>query len=71
MSQSEVIDILEAHKKPMSRTEIAKILNVNAVIVSHSIMRLVKNKGVKIIEIDREQAMKYYNCKRRMRLYYL
>ena len=71
MSQSDIIEILEREKKPLSRGEIAKALNGDAVHVSHSIARLVKGKCIKIIEIDRHEAFKKYNCKRRMRLYYI
>ena len=71
MSQEEVIRILEKVKKPLSRTEIAKILNKDLINISHSIARLIKGHQIKIIEIDREQAMIEFHCKRRMRLYYI
>ena len=71
MSQSEIIDILEKIKRPMSRGEIAKELNQDCCLASHSIMRLVKSHSIKIIEIDRYEAMEKYKCKRRMRLYYI
>lgn len=71
MSQVEIIEVLEKFKKPMSRTEIAKVLEEDVVRVSHSIARLIKGKEIKIIEINREQALATYHCKRRMRLYYV
>lgn len=71
MSQQDVMDALEKIGKPVSRGEIAKFLKQDIVLVSHSIARLVKGNDIKIIEINREQAMKIYKCKRRMRLYYL
>jgi predicted ArsR family transcriptional regulator len=71
MSQQEVIDVLRKSEKPLSRTEIAKELNLNVIGVSHSLMRLVKGRDIKVIEIDRRQALKNYHCKRRMRLYYV
>ena len=71
MGQSEVLDILEKYKKPLSRTDIATMLEQDLVMVSHAIARLVKSHEIKIIEINSEQALKLYKCKRRMRLYYL
>lgn len=71
MSQSDVLEVLEKVKRPMSRGEIAKELNDNPEHVSTSIKRLIKGKAVKIIEIDRYEALERYKCKRRMRLYYV
>jgi len=71
MPQSDVIEVLEKNKKPMSRTDIAKELNEDINLISHIIARLVKAHDIKCIEINRIQAMKLYHCKRRMRLYYI
>lgn len=71
MSQADIIFVLEKYKRPMSRTEIAKELEKDLVLIAHNIAACVKSHEVKVIEIDREQAMKVYNCKRRMRLYYV
>lgn len=71
MSQQEVISVLEKFKKPMSRTEIANVLNQDIIMVSHALRRLVKGGEVKIIELDRHQAMERFHCKHRMRLYYV
>jgi transcriptional regulator of NAD metabolism len=71
MSQEKILEILEKNKKPMSRSEIAITLSASLSLISHNIARLIKAKDIKIIEIDREQALKIYHCKRRMRLYYI
>ena len=71
MGQIDIIEVLEKSKKPISRSEIAKILNQDVVRVSHAIARLVKYNDIKVIEIDRNQAMKIYHCKRRMHIYYI
>ena len=71
MSQGDILEVLEKAKKPLCRTEIANIIKLDPIQVSHNLRRLVKGRSVKIIEINREQAMKFYRCKRRMRLYYL
>lgn len=70
MGQGEVLSILEKQNKPLSRTEIANILQEPPEIISHLIKKLIKGDYIKIIEIDRVQAMKLYHSKRRMRLYY-
>lgn len=71
MAQEEVIQILKKENKPLSRTEIADKLGMDKLRVSHAIQRLEKGNDIKIIEINRQQAMERYHCKRRMRLYYL
>lgn len=71
MGQEEVINVLEKFKKPMSASEIAKELNQAFTSVSHIIQRIIKVHEIKIVELNREQAMKRYKCKRRMRLYYV
>lgn len=71
MSQSDVLDVLERIKRPLSRGEIARELNDDGAHVSHSIARLIKGRCIKIIEIDREEALVRFKCKRRMRLYYV
>ena len=71
MGQSDILEVLEKAKEPLSRGQIAQILNFDLVKVSHSISRLIKARDIKVIEINREQAMKKYKCKHRMLLYYV
>lgn len=71
MGQSEILDILEREKKPLSRTQIAKFLHQDVTLVSRVIARMIKNESVKIVEISREQAKVMFNCRRRMRMYYV
>lgn len=74
MGQYEIIKVLEKHKKPISRREIASELNINPRIVSHHIQKLLFHNEIKCIEIDRNQAREYFKenlPSRRMRLYYL
>lgn len=72
MSQQDVIDTLEKAGKPLSRSEIAAILNCNPCKVSHAIKRLIDGHDIKILELNREQAKEgNYHPKRRMRLYYI
>lgn len=57
----------------MSRTEIAEALGNAIQIVSVNIRKLIHNKEIDAIEINREEAAKLFgkNYKRRMRLYKL
>ena len=75
MAQGEVLMILEKVKKPLSAREISQKLNQDFNLVCHNICRLIKSKSIKVMELNREQAMEYYkfekNVKRRMRLYYV
>lgn len=70
--QEEILDLLEKQEKPLSRTEIARMLNEeNLGKISSHIQRLLKHKEIKSIEINRKTAMKFYNTQHRMRLYYI
>ena len=77
MSQSEVIGILKKSKEPLSLGQISELLgyeiNTRCAYksVSRAICHLLKYREIKAIEIDRNEAMKRYNCKRRIRLYYI
>ena len=71
MSQDDIIQCLKKSDKPLSRTEIALSLNEVPDKISKTLRRILKdpNSEVKVIEINRIQAMKIYKCKRRMRCY--
>lgn len=74
MGQAEIIECLEKHKEPISRSQIAKEINQNPVSVSHSIKRLLKNNEIKCIELDRIQSgkkLKLNKIFRRTRFYYI
>lgn len=71
MSQADILSILERCKKPMASSEIAKELQDNCIHVSHGLAKLVKYGDIKVVEINRKQALERYKCKHRMRLYYV
>lgn len=71
MGQAEVIAVLERAKKPLSRTEIAKILNEKPHNISVNIRKLLDHKEINYKEIDRAAAFVLYNAKRRLKLYYV
>jgi len=74
MGQGEILEVLEKSKKPLSRSEIAIILNESGCNVSHHLKTLITHNEVKIIEINRIQAKVFFKEKspsRRMRLYYV
>lgn len=73
MGQSEVLEVIKKHEKPISRREIAEKLDYDPVKVSHLINKLLKGKEIKCIEVDRFQASKMLGRStpfRRMRFYY-
>ena len=71
MGQAEVIEVLEKSKVPLSSKEIAIILKDTECKINYILNRLYKYNEIEIIELNKELAMKFYKCKRRMRLYYL
>ena len=74
MSSSDILEILEKEKKPLSRREIAELINDTPCYVSHHLKKLVLHNEVKIVEITRTQAKIFFKEKapsRRMRLYYV
>lgn len=71
MSQSEILELLEKTDEPLSLGEIAKILGVNPKKLPAQIKKMLKYNEIKFKEIDRFLAMEKYNCKRRMRIYYV
>ena len=71
MSQEEVIDLLQKMKEPIAVSDIAKMIEDDAYKISKELNKMLKYNEVNFIEIDRFEAMKKYNCKRRMRLWFI
>ena len=71
MGQQEVIEILEISNVPLAACEIAKLLNVEEFKVSKTLKCLIKFNEVKVFELPKNVAMKFYKCKRRLRLFYV
>lgn len=71
MGQAEIIKVLEKCKVPMSADELAKKLGTTKIKVCMDLAPMLKYNEVECIELKRELAMKFYNCKRKLRLYYL
>ncbi len=74
MSQSEVLEILKKHSKPVSRRQIADELKDDPIKISKALARLLIAKEIKCIEMDRYQTAKILGLKkihRRTRFYYL
>lgn len=69
MGQGDILETLDKLNKPCSRGEIAKIMGLDPVKISHWLATLIKHHEVMIKEISRQEAAKY-NCKRKIRLYY-
>lgn len=71
MGQEDIIKLLEKETKPLTRKEIAELLEENASKISRILQTLLKFNEINYIEIDRKEAMKSYGCKRRMKKYFL
>ena len=74
IGQEEVLELLEKEKKPLGRSQIAEILQIDACVASKIIKHLLNHNEIKCIEIDRIKAQKIFKDKticRRLRLYYV
>ncbi len=74
MGQAEVIEYLEKNKGPQSRKQIADAVGCDVTKASHIIRKLLDNKEIKCIEVDRKRAGKMLGLGRsfrRMRFYYI
>jgi len=66
-----VIKVLEKSDKPLSVGEISRILNDSQKKISKDINKMLQYKEIEAIEIDKDTALIKYNCKHRMRLYFI
>ena len=74
IGQEEICDILKKVNKPLSRTQIAELLNDNPNKISKLICVLIKHNDIKCIEISRIEAKEILGDKapfRRMKMYYI
>lgn len=72
MGQQEIIDVLEKEKIPMAGREIAELVGQSwQGKVSILLKKLLDNNEIKCIQLDRQQAYKYFKSKRVLRLYYI
>jgi len=69
MSQQNILDVLEKIGKPISVSEIAKLIDDECYKISKQLRRMLKYNEVCFVEIDRDEAMERYKCKHRMRLW--
>lgn len=70
MGQSDIIELLEKSDRPLSRSEIAQQLNSAPSKISVLLKSLIDWNEIMFEEIDKELALKKYNCKKRMKLYF-
>jgi hypothetical protein len=71
MSQSDIIKLLEKEQEPLSVGTIAKKLKDNQKKISKCLSKMLKYSEVKYIEIDRIEAYEKFQCKRRMKLWFI
>jgi predicted transcriptional regulator len=71
MGQADVLKLLEKVKEPLSGSEIASKLGERSKEVFRHLRIMIKYGEVSFVEIDRNEALKKYSCKRRMKLYFI
>ena len=74
MGQAEIIEVLLDSKKPLNRGQIAEIIGVDPIKVSHSLKKLLDWNEIECVEVDRNKSAELLNSKsplRRMRFYYI
>lgn len=71
MSQSDILIILEKSSIPLSSREIADLLEDNHVKVCRMLKIMERYKEVESIDLNRMLAYKFYNSKRRLKLFYV
>jgi predicted transcriptional regulator len=71
LGQNDVIQLLEKANKPLSRKEIAEALGWRETKVTDIICKLLQYNEVKCQELTHEYALKFYGCKRKMRIYFV
>lgn len=71
MSQQEILTVLEKSKVPLTAREISEKLGKLEVHVCADLRSLLKFNEVKVMELNKELSMKFYKCKRRLRLFHV
>lgn len=72
MVQEEIIKVLEESKEPLSFSEIQSRLNgANRSKILRALASMTQYNEIRVIEIDRILAIKFYKCKKKMKLYCL
>ena len=71
MGQQELIIVLEDSRHPLTLREISQLMQEDEVKICKTLKRMIKYDEVKCIELNRMLAAKFYNCKRKLRLYYI
>jgi Mn-dependent DtxR family transcriptional regulator len=72
MSQQEIIDLLQKEKEPLTRSQIADLLEQDRIKISHILKKLIEQNLVDFIEFDRIETSRRTNQKvdRRTRFYF-
>jgi len=71
MGQYEILKALEKSEMPMASREIAEATGERINEVITCLGKLLKQKEVKCIEINRHKALKHFGSKRKLRIFYL
>ena len=66
-----MIKLLEKINRPLSAGEIAKLLDDNQKKISRDIKKLIQYGELLFKEVDKDTALIKYNCKHRLKVYYI
>lgn len=69
--QQEIITLLEKMKKPLTAKEIADLLEASITNIRNDLRKMLHYGEVEFCEIDKDIALKFFNSKRRLRVFYL
>jgi len=70
MGQGDILEVIEKSNVPLTAREIADILKIDEFKACKHIRTLLINNEIMCIELDRHLSLKFFNSKRRTRLYY-
>ena len=70
IGQEEIAKVLIKADKPLARVEIAKQVGDSPNKVSKYICKMIKRGEIDYIDLDRIEALRLYNSKRRLRLFF-
>jgi len=69
--QGDIIEVLEKAEYPLAYREILEVCESSERSVRRLLKDMIHHREVEFIELNRVLAMELYNCKKKIRLYFL
>ena len=70
VGQGEVLEVIEKSNVPLTAREIAISMNSTDIKVCMHLRNLLRHNDVMCVELDRHLSLKFFNSKKKTRLYY-